>query len=500
MDLENARVAFDALQKKICAFNHATALIYFDGETSAPPDTIDNRTQTLQILNEEIFKLRTGDETMELLGFLDENRNLLSVRERRAVDFMLRDSKKKSSIPAKEYVQYENLLAEAQDAWHRAREEGNFEILSPYLEDVFDTVRRFAAYCGYEDNPYDCCLDNYEEGLDTKTCEELFDAVRSELTPLLHAITEKPQIDDSCIKGDFSAEDQENLAIYLMELIGLNLSRVGLATSEHPFTTFLGSHFDERIATRYSRKDFTTSLYTVLFEGGHVLYDMGQADNLAYTVLDGGVSMGLLESQGRFYENFVGRSRNFINYIFPEIVDLFPETLSNYTSEDLYRAVNKVEPGLIRIDADELTFNIHVMIRYELERAILNRELEVKDLPEAWNKKYKDYLGIDVTDNVNGVLQDIHWPFGAIGYFPAYVLGNAYVAQITNKMREDIDLEECIDEGNFKLINLWNKEHIWKHGGLYKAKEIMEKYVGVEFSPDAYISYIKDKYTDIYNL
>lgn len=500
MELEKARVDFVNLQKKISAFNHATALIYFDGETTAPSDTVDNRMQSLQILNEELFKLKAGEETMELLEYLDENRDWLTVRERRAVDFMLRDSKKKANIPTEEFVQYESYLTEAQDAWHRAKEEDDFEILRPSLEKVFDTARKFAEYSNPEADPYEYWMDNYEEKLDVETCDVLFDAIKKELTPLLHQIVEKPEIDDSLIKGDFTSEQQENLAIYLMELIGLNLNRVGLATAEHPFTTYLGSHFDERIATKYNRKDFTASLYTVLYEGGHVLYDTGQNDNLAYTVLDGGTSMSMLESQGRFYENIVGKSRIFLEYIYPELEELFPDNLGGRTPDELYRAVNKVTPGLIRMDADELTFNLHVMVRYEIEKAIMHGELEVKDLPEAWAQKYKEYLGIDVPNHVHGVLQDIHWPFGAIGYFPAYVLGNAYAAQITEKMKEDIDLEECLQEGNFALINLWNKEHIWKHGGLYTGKEIMEKHVKVKFDTTPYINYIKTKYRDIYNL
>lgn len=500
MKLEQARIDFAQLQKKICAFNHATALIYFDGETTAPPDTADNRAQSLQILHEEVFRLKTGPETVELLEYLDENRGLLSLRESRAVDFMMRELNKKKHIPADEYVKYETSVTKAQDAWHRAREEEDFNILAPYLDEVFQSQKRFAEYCFPGNNPYDYCLDNYEEGLTEETCDELFDAIKGNVVELLREIADKPQVDDSCLKGDFSTESQEELSLYIMSLIGLNMNRVGFATSEHPFTTFLGSHFDERIATRFSRKNFAHSLYTVLYEGGHVLYDTGQADNLAYTVLDGGLSMGMLESQGRFYEHFVGRNRTFLNYIFPELQELFPENLGDKTSEDLYKAVNKVEPSLIRIDADELTFSLHVLVRYELEKAMMKGDITAKDLPDAWNQKYKEYLGVDVPHISDGVLQDIHWPFGALGYFPAYVLGNAYAAQLVEKMQTEIDLEECLAEGNFDLINLWNKEHIWKHGGLYRSKELMEKFADLRFDTAPYIRYLRGKFGDIYGL
>lgn len=500
MNLEQARVDFDILQKRLAAFNHATAIIFYDGETSAPPDTLANRSQALQVLNEEVFKIKTGQETLDLLEFLDENKDWLTIKERRCVDFMLRDFRRKSQIPPEEYSKYETLITESQDAWHIAREENNFDILKPYLDRLFKLSKQFSEYCTPGHDPYEYWLDLYEEGLDVDTCEKVFSSIKAELVPLFKEVMTKPPIDDSCLKGDFSAESQENLAVYIMELIGINMNRVGLATAEHPFTTYLGSHFDERIATKYSRKDYSSSLYTVLHQSGHILYDTGQADNLAYTVLDGGQSMGLLESQGSFYENIVGRSREFIEYIFPEMEELFPEALDGRTSEDLYRAVNKVTPRLIRMDAGELTVNIHVMIRYELERAIMSGDLSMDDLRDAWNQKYKEYLGLDVTDDVNGILQDIHWPFGGIGYYPSYVLGNVYAAQLARKMDAEIDLKSSISEANFKLINLWNKEHIWKHGGLYNAKEIMERHVGIAFDTEPYITYVKDKYSEIYNL
>ena len=500
MNLEEARIKFADIQRKICAINHATALIYYDGETTAPPDTTENRTHALGVLNEDMFKLRAGDETVELLEYLDERKFDLTVRERRTVEFMLKEIKKKKLIPLDEYVEYENLLIEAQYVWREAVEESNFKKIRPFMERIFDVSRAFAGYCSPDMDPYEYCLDTYEEGLTIETCDTLFESIRNEIVPLLQAIKEKPQVDDSCVKGDFPVEAQEALAFYLMELVGLNMNRVGLGTAEHPFTTYLGSHFDSRIATRYSKTDYTSSMYTVLHSAGHVHYDMGQDDSLAYTVLDGGASMGLLESQARFYENVIGRSRTFIEYIFPEMVELFPEALEGKFSEELYRAVNKVEPTLIRIDSDELTSNLHYMIRYEIEKAVIHGDLAVKDMPEVWNAKYKEYLGLDVPDDANGILQDIHWPFGAIGYFPVYVVGAAYGALITEKMREDISVEDCLRNGEYDLINLWNRQHIWKHGGLYKPKDILEKQVGVTFSADAYIKYLKDKYKEIYRL
>lgn len=500
MNLEKARIDFDELQKKLAAFGHATALIYYDGETSAPADTVENRNNSLKILNEEIFRLKTCDETMELLGYLDEMKEWLTVRERRCVDYMLKDSKRTGKIPATEYVQYEALRTEAQNAWQEAREADDFEILRPYLARLFDSLRNFAEYSVPDENPYEYWLHDHEESLDIETCDELFNAIRDNVVPLLKRIESKEQVSDACLKGNFSVEAQEGLAMHIMDIMGVNLERVGLASAEHPFVTYLGSHFDGRIATRYSRKDYSSSMYTVMHQAGQVLYETGKADNLAYTVLDSGTPLSLLESQGCFYENIIGRNKSFIEYIYPELKSLFPEPLDHYSADDVYRAVNKVVPSLIRIDSDELTKNIHVMIRYELEKQIMERKLDVKDLADAWREKYRDYLAIEVSSDKDGVLQDIHWPYGAIGYYPVYVLGSAFAAQIAEKMSEDVDIETCIEEGDWDPITKWNKEHIWQHGGLYSSREVMEKFVGVEFSVKPYINYLTKKYTEIYQL
>ena len=279
----------------------------------------------------------------------------------------------------------------------------------------------------------------------------------------------------------------------------MDMEHVGLSTTEHPFTTSLGSHLDERITTHYHRDNFASSLYSVVHEGGHALYDTGSDDDLAYTVLDGGVSMGIHESQSRFYENIIGRSREYINFIYPKLRELFPDALEGFTAEDVYKAVNKVEPSLVRIEADEATYCLHVMIRYELEKAVMHGELEVKDLPKAWNQKYKEYLGVDVPNDTKGVLQDSHWSFGAIGYFPSYALGNAYGAQFMEEMRKSVDVEGSLAKGDFGPINEWNRQNLWKHGCLYEPEHLLKEIVG-EFSTDAYIRYLESKFSDIYGL
>ncbi|MBQ6314238.1 MAG: carboxypeptidase M32 [Mogibacterium sp.] len=500
MTITEAREQLMALQRKMAAYDHAMGLIYYDGNTTAPKDTAANRAMSLSVLSEEMYKLSTSDETVALLEFLDANKDELDTHEKRMVYLLLKGIRDMQKIPMAEYIEYQELLVTADDVWHRAKEASDFEMFRPYLEKVFATARKFALYIEPDKDPYDHCLGDYEEGLTREACDEFFGKLRSEIVPLLKEVGAKPQVDDSIRHGFFPDDKQEELSYYLMDKIGLDLGHVGLSTTEHPFTTSLGSHFDERITTHYFTDDFVCSMYSVVHEGGHALYDTGSADDLAYTVLDGGVSMSIHESQSRFYENIIGRSRSFCRMIFPKLCELFPEHMEGRTAEEFYRAVNKAEPSLIRTESDELTYCLHIMIRYELEKRIFDGELEVRDLPAEWNRMYKEYLGIDVPDDKRGVLQDSHWASGLIGYFPSYALGNAYGAQFLAKMKETVDFDKCIESGDFGPVNDWNREHIWKHGSLYKPVELLETVMEGKFDPDYYINYLRGKCSDVYGL
>lgn len=500
MELQQAKADLIKLQDKTSAYAHAMGLMNFDGETIAPSGTSANRAHAMGILSEEMYKMATGEETVKLLEFLDSNNDELDLREKRMVFLLLKDLRFMEKIPMEEYIAYQQLLVESEDAWRKAKVKNDFKSFAPYLEKVYETVRKFASYVKPEMDPYDFWLNEYEDGLDMATCDKFFSEIKEGLVPLLKRISEKPQVDDSCLKGNFSDAKQEEFALYLMDIIGLDKEHVGLATTEHPFTTSLGSHFDERITTHFQSDNVASSLYSVVHEGGHALYDTGSEDSLAYTVLDGGVSMGIHESQSRFYENILGRSRAFIELIYPKLVELFPENFSDVSVEDVYKAVNKVEPSLIRTEADEATYSLHIMVRYELEKKLLHGELEVKGLPQEWNRMYKEYLGIDVPDDAHGVLQDTHWGSGLVGYFPSYALGSAYGAQFFNKMKESVDVDTAIKNGDFRSINDWNREHIWKHGSLYTPQEILDMVYEEPFNPKHYLNYLENKFTEIYNL
>ncbi len=499
MTITEARGALKTLQARMSAYDHAGALISYDGMTAAPKGTAANRGQTLAVLSEESYKLATGAETVELLEFLDANKAELDEAEQRQVFLLLKDIRSMRKIPMDEYVAYQRLLVEADDVWHTAKETSDFALFEPILKQIFDTNVRFAGYIEPSKKPYDYWLGEYEDGLTMEECDKFFSAVRARLVPLIARAGEVPQVDDGVLRGTFPTAKQEELSLWLMKTIGLDLGHVGITTTEHPFTTSFGSHFDVRITTHYHEDDFSSSMFSVIHEGGHALYETGCRAEYAYTAIDGGVSMGIHESQSRFYENILGRSRAFTAYAFPKLCELFPSA-AGFTAEDFYRAVNKVQPSLIRTEADEVTYCLHVMVRYELEKAVMAGELAVHDLPGEWNRLYKEYLGVDVPDDRRGVLQDSHWSGGSIGYFPSYALGSAYGAQFLQKMRGSVDVDGCIARGDFAPVNSWNRGNIWQHGSLYTPAALLHRVLGAGFDPNVYLDYLESKVRDVYGI
>lgn len=500
MNINTGKIELVELQRRLSAFNHAIELISYDGETAAPKCTASNRAHSISILSEEDYKIRTSPDTINLLEFLDLNKDKLNFEENRMVSLLLKDIRQMEKIPIKEYSEYKNLVINAQDAWADAKNKNAFSHFQPYLEKIFDTKIKFAKYCSPEKLPYDYWLGEFEDGLNMEICDNFFEQLKERITPLIKEIMEKENKDSIKLKGPFPIDKQEELSDYLMEIMGIDKSNVVLSTSEHPFTTSLGSHKDERITTHYLENDFIASMFSVIHESGHALYDTGVSDEYLYSVLDAGISMGVHESQSRFYENLLCRSKEFLSFIYPKLKELFPDNLKDITIDDFYKIVNKVQPSLIRTDADEVTYSLHVLIRYELEKKIFSGEIKVSDLPSEWNRLYKEYLGIDVPNDTCGVLQDIHWACGDIGYFPSYALGSAYGAHFLEKMKADIDVNSDLKKGNFSNINAWNKENIWKHGSLYPANVLIEKVLGEKFSPDYYLDYLEKKYRAIYKI
>ena len=482
------------------ALGHAMGVLHYDGATVAPVESAEGRGKTLAYLSGRMYEIETGKELAEAAQFLKEHRDELSAQDAREIEVFLRQSEFTASIPQAEYVAYVELLNKADAVWHKAKAESDFPAFAPIVKEIFATNVRFAKYYKPDQNPYDTQLSLYERGLTMEKTDAFFNALKERIVPLLKKVQEKPQVDDSFIWGKtYPIEAQRKFSDYLMDVITIDRNRCAIGETEHPFTTNFNKK-DVRITTHYHEETPIYSMYSVIHEGGHALYELHSGDELEGTVLSGGVSMSIHESQSRFMENLIGRSRPFIELIFPKMQELFPEQLAGVTAEQMFLAVNKAEPSLIRTEADELTYALHVLVRYEIEKGLFDGSIAAEDLPKVWNAKYKEYLGIDVPDDKHGVLQDSHWSGGNVGYFPSYALGSAYGAQMLAKMRETVDVEGAIRSGDLRPITAWLEAHIWKFGALYDPMDLLERAVGEPFDPKYFTDYLEEKFSAIYGL
>jgi carboxypeptidase Taq len=385
-------------------------------------------------------------------------------------------------------------------AWERARANNDFDSFAPHLERTVGFQREVADRFGYQENRYDALLDIYEPGLTSSEVEFLFAPIRDVSTSLLQRIqASSTKIDTSFLQGDFSEGQQKSLNEKLLKNIGYDFARGQIAISAHPFTTSFGSPQDVRLTVRYS--DFLPmSVMAALHEGGHALYEQGVAASLLRTPLAGGTSLGIHESQSRLWENPIGRSEPFWRGQYHLVQQTFPEHFQNVSVSDFTRALNHVEASLIRVEADEVTYNLHIIIRFELERALINGEISVASLPDLWNEKYRSYLGIVPGSDSSGVLQDVHWASG-FGYFPTYTLGNLYGAQIYHTLRLRFpDFDEHLANGNTAFVLDWLREHVYAFGSIYQAGELIPYVTGEAADPQYLVRYLTDKFSKIYSL
>ena len=340
-------------------------------------------------------------------------------------------------------------------------------------------------------------LDDYEKGFSMKKLDEFFGLLKEELVPFLKKVTQsRTEIRDDFLTGDYPEEKQRELAEFLAEYVGFDFKRGVLAQSAHPFTTNLHNH-DVRLTTHY-KKRVDSSLFSVIHEAGHGIYELGVADELTQTLAGQGASMGMHESQSRFFENMIGRNEAFWEPIYKKLQELFPKELGKVSREEFVRAVNKVQPGLIRTEADELTYSLHVLVRYELEKMLIEENLNVEKLPELWADKYEEYLGVRPQNPAEGVLQDIHWAQGSFGYFPSYALGSAFAAQMLQFMKKSMDFEELLRKGEIEVIRHVLKRHIHRFGKMRDSRQLLRDMTGEDFEPRYYVEYLKEKYSRLY--
>lgn len=488
-----------AHQKKLRAYKHAMNLLNYDGSTLMPSGGADYLSDTLEILSGEEYSLRTAPETGELLRELSQVKDQLDFQTRREVEELLREQERLLRVPKEEVMAMESAASRATACWQTARKNDDFQAFAPHLEKLIEMKKRYAGYIAPEKPAYDVLMDDYERGMNQEDMDAFFGELKAALAPLIGKLKDAEQPDVSFMEGPFDVQRQKALSQAVMEIMGLDRSRCVLGESAHPFTTEF-SKFDVRITTRYAEDDMASNLYSVIHEGGHAMYELSISDGLAHSVLGEGASTAIHESQSRLWENYIGRSRAFCGLLLPRLKELFPAQFAGVTEEGLYRAVNMARPSLIRTEADELTYPMHILIRYELEKAIFSGDLPVSDLPGEWNRLYREYLGVQVPDDARGILQDIHWAGGDFGYFPSYALGTAYAAQIFEALKEDVVVERCCETGDFAPVRQWLTEKVYAHGMLYAPKELIRRICGRDFDPACYTRYLREKFGSLYDM
>ncbi|MFW5888889.1 MAG: carboxypeptidase M32 [Bacillota bacterium] len=496
MELEKS---FREFIKKMKAYRYALSLIGWDSNTEAPRNAFKRRANMTAYLSKELFKLQTSKEYQEIVYGLYDKYDELDDLLQREIEKAKKNLEKIINIPEDEYLEYTKLITESQIIWEDAKANNNFASFKENLEKIVNFNRKFAIYYDKLANPYDTLLEDYEEGMTTKEYDFFFNSLKKELVPFVKEILTKTNNDYSELrKANFPKAGQKAFSQYLLNVFDFNKKSGLIKESVHPFT-WNTSPEDVRFTTKYMENYIFSSIYSTIHELGHATYEQQISTSYDDTLLNGGTSMGIHESQSRFYENNIGRSLAFWETHFDKFKEIFPEQVKNYKPIDMYKACNKVEASLIRIEADELTYSLHIMVRYDIERKLFNNEIEVKDLPKVWNDKIEEYLNIRPSNDTEGVLQDMHWSSGMLGYFPTYALGSAYSAQIYFKMKNELDIDELIRTNNIKEINAWLKNKLHKYGSSKKPKELMEMITKEKFNPKYYIKYLKEKYSKIYN-
>lgn len=503
LTLEKALEQFKALDEKISHLTSISGLIDWDQKVMAPKKGRNTFAKAAGTLRTEIFKLSVSHEMGQLLQFLTSKENSLNLDQvtKAKVREYNEYYQKSKSIPADLFQEYSVLTGQANDAWEEAREKNDFGRFLPFLEKIVAFKRKFAEIYGYEDHPYDALLDEFEPGLTVKKLDPLFAKLRESSVQLLERIQNYGKsTPDHLFDQPFEVEKQKEFNRFILPIIGFDMQAGRLDETVHPFelTVNIG---DVRLTTRYLKNNVRSAMFGTIHEAGHGIYEQHVNPEFEESVLQRGASFGIHESQSRFLENKIGRSNEFWNYFYPHLQSYFPNQLGEYSVEEYYRAVNTVKPSFIRVEADELTYNLHIMLRYEIEKGLIGGEIEAKDLPVIWNQKMEEYLGIIPSTDSEGVLQDVHWSFGGFGYFPSYSLGNLYAAQILRKIRKDLpEFYRYIETGQFSFIQDWLKENIHQYGKLYPPNELIVKVTGEELNADYLVEYLEEKYCEVYGI
>ncbi len=475
--------------------------LFWDRQVYMPEGAVEGRAEQLATISRISHEILTAPETGELLEALEgldpETDDGALVRvARRSYD-------KATKLPSRLVEELSRVQSIAEPAWAKARAESDWASFSPHLETLISLQRESAEHLGYEEHPYDAMIDAYEPGQTKARVAEMFDGLKSGIVPLLREVydaTEAGEDRSAPLHGEFDERKQEEFGQAVVSAFGYDWGRGRQDRTVHPFCAGINVN-DVRITTRFDPSWLSPALFATFHESGHAMYEQGVNPSYSRTPLAGGTSLGVHESQSRLWENLVGRSRPFWTHYYPKLQETFPEQLGGTDPETFYRAINAVAPSEIRVEADELTYNLHILLRFELEVAIMEEKLSVADLPEAWNAKMEEYLGINPEDDARGVLQDVHWAAGLFGYFPTYSIGNVLSVQLFDTATEQRpEIREGIDRGEFDTLRGWLRENVHQYGSKYDPEDLVQRVTGNPLDAQPYLKYLRAKFGELYDL
>lgn len=482
-----------------------SSLLEWDQETYMPPAGAGIRAEQQKTLAGLVHKERTSKPFANALNKLIDLKSAkikglgLSDAQQSALRNWRRDYLKETALPARFVEDFAQLSSHAQLAWRKAKKDNSFQQFAPYLDKIITMCRKKADYLGYDNHPYDALLDLYEPEVTTQDIRKLFSKLRPAIVDLLKKINSVKQVNDGFLFGQFNHDKQLDFGRRILLDMGYDMSKGRLDLSSHPFSSACHPS-DSRVTTRIHPTSLISNISVILHEGGHGMYEMGLPEAEYGSPLGEAISLGIHESQSRWWETRIGQSKAFWQYYLPLLQKQFKGKLDKITLDAFYKGINKVEPSLIRVEADEVTYSLHVILRFEMELALIEGKLAIRDVPEAWNAKMKELLGLIPSTNAEGCLQDIHWSMGALGYFPTYTLGNLYGAQLFNAFEHKYPKwQERVAKGELGFIKEWLHENIYRHGRHYSSQELIKKVSGKAFSADPYINYLNNKYKLIYS-
>jgi carboxypeptidase Taq len=480
--------------------NAAQAALDWDRQTYMPEGGVAGRAEQLATLSRLAHEMLVSEETGGLLRDVAEPAP--GSEDSALVRLARREYERATKLPAELVAEFARASALAQPAWERARAGSDWPSFAPHLEKIVRLQREMAEHLGYEEHPYDALLDLYEPGAGEARLQEMFEELKTELVPMIREIGALPHEDRSRpLHGKFDGAKQEEFGRGVISAFGYDWKRGRLDRVVHPFCIPLGGPGDVRITTRFDPGWLSPALFAILHEAGHAMYEQGVDPAYSRSPLSNGTSMGVHESQARLWENLVGRSRAFWTFYYPRLQQTFPEALGEIDSETFYRALNEAKPSEIRVEADELTYNLHILLRFELEVALLEGELPISDLPTAWDAKMEEYLGVTPENHAKGVLQDVHWAAGLVGYFPTYTIGNVLSAQFFEQAtKAHPRILEMMGRGEFGTLLGWLRENVYRHGRRYDPDELVERATGRPLDTTPYLRYLKSKFGELYGL